>query len=80
MPKLIKNISASLADDMLGDIVLVKTVEGQIQGEDYINLGGLVAYLQDFSRIEKTLNLQKPLVFGLKNEKNIKILNINIDY
>lgn len=80
MPKLLKNITASLADDALGNVVLVKTIEGQVQGEDYINLGGLIAYLQDFSRIEETLVLNKPLTFGLKNNKNIKVININISY
>jgi hypothetical protein len=80
MPKLLKNITANLADDALGNIVLVKTVEGQVQGEDYINLGGFIAYLQDFSKIEKTLTLNKPLTFGLKNVKNIKVVNLNIDY
>jgi hypothetical protein len=80
MPKLLKNITANLADDALGNIVLVKTVEGQVQGEDYINLGGFIAYLQDFSRIEETLTLSRPSTFGLKNNKNIKVVNINIDY
>lgn len=80
MPKLLKNITASLADDALGNVVLVKVIEGQVQGEDYINLGGLIAYLQDFSRIEETLALSRPSTFGLKNSKNIKVVNVNIDY
>ena len=80
MPKLLKNITANLADDASGNVFSIKTVQGEIQGEDYINLGGLVAYLQDFSRIETSLILNKPLNFGLKNEKNIRVININIDY
>jgi hypothetical protein len=32
MPKLLKNITANLADDALGNIVLVKTVEGMWLG------------------------------------------------
>jgi hypothetical protein len=80
MPKLLKNISACLVDDSIGNVFLIKNVKGEVQGEDYINLGGLIGYLQDFSKIETSLNIEKPLLFGLKNEKNIKVININIDY
>lgn len=80
MPKLIKNISASLADDAIGEVFLVKSVLGEIQGEDYINLGGFIAYLQDFSRIQETETSKPPLNLGLKNSKNIKVINLNIDY
>ena len=80
MPKLIKNISAGLADDSIGNVFLIKNVQGEVQGEDYINLGGFIGYLQDFSRVESSETLEKPSTFGLKNSKNIKVISINIDY
>jgi hypothetical protein len=80
MPKLLKNITAALADDAIGNVYLVKSVHGEVQEEDYINLGGFIGYLQDLKRTEETSALQKPLLFGLKNNMNIKVVNINMDY
>lgn len=80
MPKLLKNITANLADDATGNVFLIKNVQGEVQGEDYINLGGFIGFLQDFSKIESSETIEKPLTFGLKNSKNIKVISVNIDY
>lgn len=80
MPTLIKNITASLVDDAIGEAMLITQVYGEVQGEDYINLGGFIAYLQNFSRVEESIELIKPELMGLKNTKNLIINNINIDY
>jgi hypothetical protein len=80
MPQLIKNIEAVSVDILSDDITLVKSVSGQIQEEDYINMGGFVAYLQNLSRTEETYALTKPLLYGLNNARRLQIKNLNIDY
>jgi len=80
MPQLIKKIESDLINDITNDVLLVKSVIGEIQEEDYVNMNGFVAYLQDFSKIEKTSELTKPLSYGLKNKYNLQIKTLNIDY
>lgn len=78
MPKLLKNITATLADDSTGDVSFLKTIYCEVQEEDYINLGGFIGYLQNLKKTETTESLNKPLLFGLKT--NLTIQNINISY
>jgi hypothetical protein len=80
MPQLLKKIEATSFDALSSDAILIKSVSGEIQQEDYINMGGFVAYLQNFSRVEESSTLIKPLQLGLKNSKNLKIINLNINY
>ena len=80
MPQLLKKIEATSFDALSSDAILIKSVSGEIQQEDYISMGGFVAYLQNFSRVEETSALTKPLQLGLKNSKNLKIINLNINY
>jgi len=80
MPQLIKTIVGTVNDNTTGDVVLVKTVIGNIQQEDYINLNGFTAYIQNLSRAEDTVGLTNPINFGLKNGKKLEIVTFNIDY
>ena len=80
MPILIKNVQGELYDQPIGDIIYVSNVTGEIQSEDYINMNGLIAYLQNFTKIETTQELSKPFGFGLKNTYNITIVTLEIDY
>jgi len=80
MPQLIKKIEASIVEDLTGPVILVKSFIGEVQEEDYINLGGLVAYLQDFTKSDFTSALIKPLLYGLPNTYNLPVTTLNIDY
>lgn len=80
MAQLIKNIEAVVIDIPSSDVILVKSVSGEIQQEDYINMGGFVAYTQNLSRTEETFALIKPLLYGLKNSKGLPIKTLNINY
>ena len=80
MAQLIKSINGSLFDNISGEVKGIKTVSGEFQDEDYIQMNGLIAFLLDFSRIEKTVLLNKPLNFGLRNKNLIKTVNLNINY
>jgi hypothetical protein len=80
MPQLIKKIEGELIDLPIGSVQLITSVTGQVQEEDYINMNGLVAFLQNFSKIEDTEGLLKPINFGLRNTNNITMITLEIDY
>ena len=80
MPQLIKNVEAQLLDNITTNLTYVKSVTGEVQFEDYINIGCFVAYLQDLRRVEFTSSLTKPTTYGLKNDKNLVVTTLNIDY
>lgn len=80
MPQLIKKIEGELIDLPIGSVQLITSVTGQVQEEDYINMNGLVAFLQNFSKIEDTQGLKIPNGFGLKNTNNITMVTLEIDY
>jgi len=80
MPQLLKNIQGSIVENIMGDINYVIGVSGEIQREDYINLNGFVAYLQNFSRVMSLTEMQVPSEFGLKNTYNVEINTLEISY
>lgn len=79
MPNLVKSITANIIDITDGDVKYVNSVSAELQREDYIDLNGFMAFLQDFSKTEDTSLMQKPLVFGLKNKYNLNTVTLNID-
>jgi len=80
MPILFRNISANILDHFVSEVVIFKPIIGQVQGEDYINMNGFIAYLQDFTRAEYTKCLIKPTLFGLQKTNNSEEYTIEISY
>jgi hypothetical protein len=80
MPILIKDIKGEIITTTNGVINYYSSVVGQIQQEDYVNLNGFVAYLQNLTRAEVTVALEKPLKFGLVNQNNLPIETLLINY
>ena len=80
MPQLLKSIQGNVVENIMGDVNYVIGVSGEAQREDYINLNGFVAYLQNFSRVRTLTELQTPLEFGLKNTYNVEINTLEISY
>ncbi len=80
MPQLLKKVQGEILTSIIGDVRFVKSIYGQIQEGDYINLNGFIAYLQNFSRIEATTELIKPMEFGLVNTNNIETKTLEISY
>jgi hypothetical protein len=80
MPQLLKKVQGEILTNTIGDVTFVTSVYGQIQGEDYINLNGFVAYLQNFSRVELAFELVTPMEFGLPNTYNIETKTLEISY
>lgn len=78
---LLKNIVGEVVTEYTGSVRLVKNVVCDIQGEDFINLYGLTAFLQNFSKIEKTNKAAStPTLYGLKNNYDVEIKDIEISY
>jgi hypothetical protein len=80
MPQLIKSIQGNIVENIMGDVNYIIGVSGEAQLEDYINLNGFVAYLQNFSRVMTLTKLQTPSEFGLKNTYNVEINTLEINY
>ena len=80
MPQLIKNIEAEELSLNTGSVQAINSISGLAQEEDYINMFGFVAYLQNFTKVEESVLLNKPLNFGLANRLNLPINELEIDY
>ncbi len=80
MPQLIRNIQGQAYLVTTGSVIGVKTISGEVQLEDYINLNGFIAYLQNFTKVDETESLRKPILFGLINRYNIPVVTLEINY
>ena len=80
MPQLITSVVGNVYTNTTGSVMYVNSVVGTIQQEDYIDLNGFIAYLQNLSKAEDTSGLVNPDNFGLKNSKNLEVKEIKIDY
>ena len=80
MPQLIQNIEGFLLPYIVTDINYISSITGIIQQEDYINLYGYTAFLQNLIQTEYTQALAMPLTYGLKNPHNIAMVTLEIDY
>jgi len=80
MPQLIRNIQGEIHTTPVGEVVLVKSITGEIQFEDYISMNGFVAFLQNLSKTEYTEALTIPNTFGMKNKYNLPMVTLEINY
>jgi hypothetical protein len=80
MPQIIKNTEAEELTFNVGSVTSISSLNGVVKQEDYVDLYGFIAYLQNFTKVDETVLLSKPLNFGLKNNLNLKINNLEIDY
>lgn len=76
----IKDIQAEVLPNHVGTVYFISSITGEVQREDYINLNGFQAYLQNFSRIEETEFIETPLVIGLQNTNNLPTITLEISY
>lgn len=81
MPILITEIRAEILDTFTGELYFFSNLSGQVQGEDYIELGAFIAYLQNLTKVEDEVEtLSKQLNFGLKNQYNVTEVTLEISY
>lgn len=77
MPILFKNITGEVLDNFTSSVKITRSVNGQFGQEDYIEMGGLVAFLQDFRKMPQTEDLVVPPNFGLKNKTEFVTIEIS---
>jgi hypothetical protein len=80
MIQLIQNIQGNFVTEIKGNIIYLKSVDAEIQREDYINIYGLKAFLQNFSKTPITSSVVKPNPFGYKPPVGIIQKDIEISY
>lgn len=80
MPQLLKNITGNLTVEYSTEINYVSVLTGEIQLEDYINLNGIICYLQNLTQTEYTEAMAKPLLYGLPNNHRLKVETLEISY
>lgn len=80
MPILVNNVTAQILDNFTGSLYFFSNLSGEVQFEDYINLNGFIAYIQNFTEVGHVQYLQKPQLFGLKNQYNVPIVTLEISY
>jgi hypothetical protein len=80
MAQLLKKIEGEFLPSIETDVIGLRTIYSEIQGEDFVNLRGFIAYLQNFSQIENTAKLDKPINMGLVNITNTLRIDLQINY
>ena len=81
MVKLIQKIQGELLTSKDSSVKLNGSISGLIQREDYIDIYGFTAFLQNYTNVEQAIeSLETPLLFGLPNEYKLDVETIEIDY
>jgi hypothetical protein len=80
MPILVTEVTAEVLPNYLGELYFFTNLSGEVQFEDYINLNGFIAYLQNLTQVETLTYLPKPMNFGLKNRYNVPTYTLEISY
>jgi hypothetical protein len=80
MIQLIQNIQGNFITEIKGGITYAKSIEANIQREDYINIYAFTAFLQNLSQTPITNRLAKPFTFGYTPPIGITEQNIDINY
>ena len=80
MPILINSINALILDYYTTNNNRVNSLNSSIGIEDYVNLNGFIAYLQNFSKVTTIENVESPMSFGLKNQFNTSTIILEISY
>lgn len=80
MIHLIKNIQGIFITEIKGNVKYSKSVTGEVQREDYIDIYGFKAFLQNFSKTPITSGMVIPNPFGYKPPLGITQKNIEISY
>jgi hypothetical protein len=80
MIQLIKKIESNFVTEIKGNLVFTGSIKGEVQREDYVNIYGFTAFLQNFSRTPITISVTKPNSFGYKIPIGITQKTIEINY
>ena len=79
MPVLLRKIEANILDNFVTEITTL-VISSEIDQEDYINICGLEAFLQNYSSVSETLEYGTPAEFGLLINKKEDFIELEISY
>jgi len=79
MPKLIQNISGSLVQNLKDTVHTIKFIESKFGYGDYFELGYYEAFIQDFTKINGSEDLNKNTDFGLSININSEFKPLNVE-
>lgn len=79
MPVLLRQIEGSVLDNFNSEITFI-SLSTQVGVEDYIKLGTLEAFLQNFTRAGETEVCPTPREFGLLRNKRETFIDLEISY
>lgn len=77
MPYLVKKIGGELLDYNEGEVIFINNLKGEIGVDDFVSVGKLIAFTQNFSHVNETVDFLKETNYGLKNNTNYKLLEIS---
>lgn len=80
MPVLLKSVKSNVLDSYVGNLYCFSAIQASVQLDDYVNVNGLIAYLQNYHYVESVTKLDKPIEFGLKNQYNLPTITLEISY
>lgn len=78
--KLVKNLGGFITPQITGNLYYFTSLNGKVGEEDYIDVYGLLCYLQNLKKTEVTKRLVKPDFFGLQNNHSLQVVNLEINY
>lgn len=79
MPALLIKIEANILDNFTSEVNML-TISGDIGMEDYIKLGALEAFLQNFGNVQEVYQYDTLVEFGLKRNKKEEFIELEISY
>ena len=79
MPVLLRKIEANILDNFTSEVNML-TITGEVGVEDYIKLGTLEAFLQNYKNIQESAKYDIPAEFGLLRNKKEEFIELEISY
>ena len=79
MLELLKKIEGSFDTNVIGETNYGHTINAKLQNGDYIDIYGLIAFLQDLSKTEETYAIVIPTSFGYKNQFYTTIIDLEFE-
>jgi hypothetical protein len=80
MPLLIKNVKGKLLDDLEVKVNNLKEIDSKFGYSDWFKIGNIEVFLQNYSSVLKTEELDSTNNKGLVNNKNNNFIEIEISY
>lgn len=79
MLQILKTIECKIIDDLKAQLSITSGIQSDINMSDFIEYPSFIAYLQNFSRVDKLEHIDTSPLMGIKN-KNYSVTSLEISY